>query len=85
MLEKGQECGQCGTSTWQWEQDGQAFVAVQHVCMGCAAKARMQEGNADALKVPGSSVKLVTRDTAARLMTAPRKRPMSLREKAGKT
>lgn len=85
LLDKSTECSSCGTSSWQWEEDAHAFTAVVHVCPGCATKDRLRAGEKELSDMPGSSIKLVTRDTAARLMSAVRRRPLSLREKEGKS
>jgi hypothetical protein len=60
MAEQAQRCPGCGTAEWEWAEDRFAYVAEDHVCLGCLAKGSAEKRNADATKDnPGLQVRLV--------------------------
>lgn len=61
LMESARRCSMCGTSTWEWEEDRDAYEAAVHQCFGCLRKDAAQE---DAPKTPGASVVLVPKKVA---------------------
>lgn len=85
ILEEALICGRCGTAPWMW--DGiDAYQAIVDECNGCKhldmQEDQMRQPNTP--KRPGQRVRLVTRDTAVRMVAGARKgkRPKSPRELA---
>lgn len=73
-------CQSCGTAEWQWREDPNAFVPMVHIDIGCMHKERFSDSIKHMPSQPGSSVRLVPRDKAARLAGQKAKRPKSPRE-----
>lgn len=66
-MEKGQECGRCGTAGWEWDEDANAYVAIRVLCPGCQRIKLMEEDEANAPGLAGSSIRLVPLAAAERL------------------
>jgi hypothetical protein len=81
LAENALRCQTCGTAGHEWETDD-AFVAVDSVCPGCAARDRKRADSETGPMVPGSSIKLVPQAMARALAGAPISRPRSARERA---
>lgn len=83
-LEKATECPMCGTGSWEWEADPQAYEAALGHCPGCASKDLFRETLGEAARSPGASVNLVPHAVAVGKRQKPAQRPISPRERAGK-
>jgi hypothetical protein len=64
-LEKSSACPSCGTQPYEWDEDPDAYVAINITCPGCMRREIMQED--DTPKVKGTSVRLLPKVTAERL------------------
>lgn len=71
---KAQRCSLCGTSEWEWFADPGAYVPMWQECMGCRHKESLREAEG-ALKGPGSSVVLKSREEHERLTLNPAAAP----------
>jgi hypothetical protein len=80
VLEESLICPRCGTAAWQWAEDPNAFTPMVQVDHGCMLKERFEDSIKHLPKQPGSSVRMVPRDTAARMQKQKAKRPKSPRE-----
>lgn len=78
MMEKSEVCSMCGTSTWQWTEDENAYEAVMVVCKGCERRDWKSEDTDK--KPPGASITLVTADRAEQLRNTPSKMPVRRRK-----
>lgn len=81
-LEKGVICSGCGTAPWEWDGDPGAFVAVNEVCMGCAAKDRTRLGQQNEGTQAGGSIRLIPRAVMVIRQATKNRRPLSARERA---
>lgn len=64
-MEKGQQCGSCGTSEWEWAEDPFAYHPIFHTCPGCMKKDLLNDD--DTPRAKGTTVRLVPKETAERL------------------
>lgn len=64
-LERGMTCPTCGTAPHEWEEDPDAYVAINLNCPGCMRREVMLED--DTPKPKGTSVRLVPKAAAERL------------------
>lgn len=86
LLEKSEQCDMCGTSPWQWDEDMQAFVATEDVCMGCyhrdiARDARDAAKKAGETGAAGMKIRLVRPWQLVQREAKTSKRPKSARER----
>lgn len=68
VLEKSERCTMCGTAEWEWREDHFAYQPLFHTCRGCQLKDLMNDD--DAPRPKGTTVRLVPKETAAKLMAA---------------
>lgn len=73
----------CGTAGWEWEQDPYAYDPIFVTCPGCQRKETLAAD--DTPRPKGTSVRLVSKRTAARLArdaaTKPAQRPRRRRRR----
>ena len=72
-IEDSLNCGLCGTSEWEWEEDKKAYAPVEQFCMGCYIKTVYSDSIDSS---PGVTVQLgptKTIEHAKRLMDEKRK------------
>lgn len=64
-MEKSAACSICGTSPYEWEEDPDAYVAINMTCPGCMRRELMSED--DTPRPKGTSVRLIPKASAERL------------------
>lgn len=64
-LEKSDACASCGTHSYEWDEDPDAYVAVHVTCPGCMRREIMQAD--DTQRPKGTSVRLLPKASAERL------------------
>jgi hypothetical protein len=92
LQDKSKRCTNCGTAPWEWlddegNLDPEAFAVLDQVCHGCAAKdrVRLARETDKTAALQGASLVLVPKRLAAVAKAAARRRPMSARERAGRS
>ena len=58
LLERSARCQMCGSAEWEWEENRNAYVAQERVCMGCMLKDRAGDTQEHS---PGGRIVLVPR------------------------
>jgi hypothetical protein len=69
-LERAERCTSCGTSSWEWEADMNAYIAVRQQCPGCLRRESVMEDTQDPPK--GSSVVLIPKAKAEAVARDPK-------------
>lgn len=64
-LERGEKCTRCGTREWEWHEDPNAYEPIYWTCMGCQKRELLEKS--DEKTAPGTSIRLVPRQTAAKM------------------
>ena len=67
-MARARRCGMCGTDPEVWEADPYAYEPVFHTCMGCMKRELLEAD--DTPRPKGTSIKLVPKETAARMRAA---------------
>jgi hypothetical protein len=70
MLDESEKCSLCGTSTWEWVDNPDAYVAMWHDCMGCRHKHAFEDSEGKQ-NVAGRMVVLKSREEADRIRLNP--------------
>jgi len=80
-MERSLRCTQCGTASWEWEENKFAYTAVEELCKGCYQKSVFQDQQSKSL--PGTNVKLVptTPQLKAQMIVVAKKRERMLRSR----
>lgn len=71
VIERGERCPNCGTAPWEWEADGQAYVATTEICQGCMRREALAENTAGDKK-PGTRTVLLPAQRAREILRNPR-------------
>lgn len=71
LTEKADQCGMCGTSRWEWEEDPYAYEPVVDTCPGCYRREISRE---DA-KGPGATINLIPKARAEKMRMTPKSVP----------
>lgn len=56
MREQSHRCVSCGTSSWEWEHDPNAYHPEEEFCVGCYLK--QVASDTDGNSMPGTTVTL---------------------------
>lgn len=62
MMEEAERCSMCGTADWEWEENKNAYTAVEHHCRGCMIE---KAATVDKELIDGNTIRLVRSDSAA--------------------
>lgn len=84
-MDKASRCSMCGLTEQEWDEDPDAFRAIQHVCPWCAVKDRARASDETDATLHGASIRLVPAEVAARIAETPVARPPSRRERSKRT
>lgn len=57
LMENSERCSNCGTASWEWEENRFAYTPVDHFCQGCYQKSVFSDTMSNAL--PGTNVRLI--------------------------
>jgi hypothetical protein len=58
QAEQGGKCPDCGTFDWEWEEDGSAWTAGIHWCLGCKQLEELRDQSREAQHPEGYKLRL---------------------------
>lgn len=61
LAEEAKRCSQCGTATWEWEENKWAYEAATYTCQGCL---RLDAAREDFKPGPGTRMILISQEKA---------------------
>lgn len=78
LAEDAERCSSCGTASWEWAADRQAYIPHVHVCRGCALREQSADMGRD---VPGGTVVLLGGDAKKQALAEQRAAYLASRSK----
>lgn len=82
QMAKAEECGGCGLTTAEFDENPDAYVAMQVTCPWCAMKDRAKAADDTDTTLPGATIRLLPAKLAEVMRSIKAVRPKSARERA---